>query len=429
MNSREANRRALSRPARRTLAQAGGLVACALTLSALVSAEPPGSKPGIKTDRATYLPVPAVKLPKACGTFVDPTFGTEILRVTDAADGAENQNAYSYWPSFNKDATKFFVCSGGRAMLYHFDPDRFRILGKEPLFPEKPPEGGWPGWEDAIWSGASPDLLFCHSGLRLWSYNVQTRQYTLVRDFKAELSTGHLRQMSKSLDDRVFGFTRQDAKYAVVGYLVWDRPADRLLLNQHTRQLDEIQVDKSGQFCVIKTGQGGKGVVEVRVADLRTGKVEDLVDNEPDYAPGHSDNGHGIVIGADNWKNRITFRRLDDPHRVRTVLDLGNDWSQDYHVSLLADDERWALVSFYVGNKLRSSGVFQNEIIQVATDGSQRVRRLAHHRSVVKEYWDSPRANLSRDGRFVIFTSNVEGRGQRDVFILKVPPPDRRGSP
>jgi hypothetical protein len=41
---------------------------------------------------------------------------------------------------------------------------------------------------------------------------------------------------------------------------------------------------------------------------------------------------------------------------------------------------------------------------------------------VVKEYWDSPRANISRDGRFVIFTSNVEGRGQRDVFILKVPP-------
>ena len=228
--------------------------------------------------------------------------------------------------------------------------------------------------------------------------------------------------MSKSLDDRVFGFTRQDAKYAVVGYLVWDRQADRLLLSEQTRQLDEIQVDKTGRFCVIKTGRGGKGVVEVRVADLRTGKVEDLVDNEPDYAPGHSDNGQGIAVGADNWKNRITFRQLAEPHQVRTVLDLGSDWSQDYHISLLADDEDWALVSFYVGNKLRSSGVFQNEIIQVATDGSQRVRRLGHHRSVVKEYWDSPRANISRDGRFVIFTSNVAGRGQRDVFILKVPP-------
>ena len=86
-------------------------------------------------------------------------------------------------------------------------------------------------------------------------------------------------------------------------------------------------------------------------------------------------------------------------------------------------------MSFYVGNKLRSSGVFQNETIQVATDGSQRVRRLAHPRSVVKEYWDSPRPNISRDGRFVIFTSNVARWGQRDAYILKVPPPDPRGTP
>jgi Tol biopolymer transport system component len=49
------------------------------------------------------------------------------------------------------------------------------------------------------------------------------------------------------------------------------------------------------------------------------------------------------------------------------------------------------------------------------------IRRLAHHRTVYKEYWDSPRADISRDGRFVVFTSNYGGL-RRDVFILKVPP-------
>jgi hypothetical protein len=187
--------------------------------------------------------------------------------------------------------------------------------------------------------------------------------------------------------------------------------------------IDEVQVDKSGKFLVIKTGQQGKGQVEVQIADLTSGKVESLIDNPPDSAPGHSDNGYGIVIGADNWENRITFRQLTSPHQVRTVLELKDDWSQDYHISMLADDEKWVLVSFYkeAEQRLKSSGVFLNEIVQVATDGSGRVRRLAQHRSVVKEYWDSPRANISRDGRFVIFTSNRQGRGQRDVFILKVP--------
>jgi len=56
----------------------------------------------------------------------------------------------------------------------------------------------------------------------------------------------------------------------------------------------------------------------------------------------------------------------------------------------------------------------------VATDGSQKVRRLAHHRSVFAEYYDAPRANVSRDGCFVAFTSNWGGSGRRDVFILNL---------
>jgi len=208
-----------------------------------------------------------------------------------------------------------------------------------------------------------------------------------------------------------------------VGYVVWSRAEDELLLAAETDDLDEIQVDKGGRYCVVKGSKQGKGVVQVRVVDLQTGSVEELLDDGPDFAPGHSDNGRGTVIGADNWRNQITFRGLASPHELRTVLDLDNDWSQDYHISMLADDEDWVLLSFYVGNDLPSSGVFRNEIVQVATDGSQRVRRLAHHRSgFAGQYWNSPRANISRDGRFVVFTSNWEGTGQRDVFILRVPP-------
>ena len=76
----------------------------------------------------------------------------------------------------------------------------------------------------------------------------------------------------------------------------------------------------------------------------------------------------------------------------------------------------------------RAGGVFTDptfgtEVMRVTdeNDGSGRVRRLAHQRSVFKSYWDSPRTNISRHGRFIVFTSNWEGADQRDVFILKVP--------
>jgi len=380
--------------------------------------------PSIKTDRGAY-PEPALpKLPKAGGTFIDPTFGTTLMRLTDEADGKHCHNAYSYYPSFNRDSTRLFVNCHGRPVLFRFEPDAFKLLGKEPLFAKKPPSNYAPRWEDTIWSGTNPDLLFCHQGLNLWSYNVATKAYTLVKNFAGLVPPGHLCQMSKSLDDTVFAFSLQDPKWKLIGFVAWRRDTDKILLQQGLPRegLDEVQVDKTGRYLVIKTQKQGRGVVQVRIADLRTGKIEDLTDDAPDFAPGHSDNGHGFVVGADNWKNRLTSRKLASPHQLHTVLALHNDWSQGCHISLLADNEEWALVSFYVGNKLPSSGVFRNEIVQVATDGSQRVRRLAHHRTVFKEYWDSPRACISRDGRFVVFTSNWGGRARRDAFILKVPP-------
>lgn len=378
--------------------------------------------PGVSADRTVFREPRLPDLPQAGGVLVDPTFGTQIMRVTDQADGKSCNNAYSYWPSFNCDSSRFFIWCGEEPVLHRFDAETFKILGKQRLFASKPPSGSVPRWEDAIWSGSKPDVLFCHEGMNLWYYNVGTKAYMLVKDFGGELPPGHLKQVSKSLDDNVFAFSLQNPRWEVVGFFVWRRDKDRILLKQDARDgLDEVQLDKTGRYLVIKTGKQGRGIVEIRVVDLQTGAMEDLTDDSPDFAPGHSDNGRETIVGADNWNNRITFRKLSSPHQVRSVLDLGSDWSQHYHISMLADDERWALVSFYVGNTLPSSGIFRNEILLVATDGSQRVRRLAHHRTVFKEYWDSPRANISRDGRLVVFTSNWGGRSRRDVFIARVP--------
>ncbi len=392
----------------------------------VVDAEPSrtgaNEKPRISAIRTVCREPRLPDLPKAGGVFDDPTFGTRIMRVTDETDGRSCNNAYSYWPSFNRDSSRFFIWCGEAPMLYRFDPDGFKILGKERLFSSKLSSGCFPRWEDAIWSGTEPDILFCHEGLNLWRYDVGRKAFTLVKDFGGELPPGHLSQMSKSLDDHMFAFSLQNPRWEVVGFIVWCQGEDRILLKRNAHDgLDEVQLDKTGRYLVVKTGKQGKGIVEVRVMDLHTRATEDLTDDGPDFAPGHSDNGRAIIIGADNWNNRITFRELSNPHQVRTVLDLGKDWSQDYHVSMLANDESWALVSLYVANTLPSSGIFRNEILLVATDGSQRVRRLAHHRTVFKEYWDSPRANISRDGRFVVFTSNWGGRSRRDVFVVMVP--------
>ena len=90
---------------------------------------------------------------------------------------------------------------------------------------------------------------------------------------------------------------------------------------------------------------------------------------------------------------------------------------------MLADNEGWGLASRYSTTGSGVAKTFDNEIVLVATNGSNQVRRLAHHRSVVNDYGDQPKANISRDGQFIAFTSNWgNANGRRDVYIVKVPP-------
>jgi hypothetical protein len=376
----------------------------------------------IKHDYGTYPVPPPPPLPAAGGTVIDPTFGTTIMRLTDANDGPDCVNAYSYWPTFNINNTRLLIHNGIAPMLYRFDPVNFAIIDKT-VWDAPTPIGGTVGWEDAIWSGSNSNVIYAHDhiGMHLWAYNAATRTYNLIADFTSLYHPGdYLWQMSKSVNnDNVFGFTRRDKGYNVVGYLVWKRDTNQVIYNVNTTRLDEVQVDKSGRYLVVKTGQQGAGAIEVRVVDLRTLAVENLRDNGPDYAPGHSDNGNRVVVGADNWNNQVTYRTLANPHSFYPLINYGNDWSQDYHVSMLANNEKWILLSSYSGG---TPGPFHDEIYQVATNGSGSVRRLAHHFSIYGgDYYASPRADISRNGRLIAFTSNWGGRRRKDVFILKIP--------
>jgi|GEM_PF-1199713 len=387
------------------------------TLATAAGAPPPTSS-GVITDHNVYPEPPPPALPKAWGTFVDPTFGTTIMRVTDENDGVSNFNYYSYWPTFNLNSTWFFIACDNMPKLYKFDPNNFQIISKGPLFDQTLPGGGFMSTEDGEWSGSNPTLLYGYYGLKLWSFDVSSRVYTLIKDFTGQLPPGYLGQMSRSLDDNMFAFTVKDPNYAPTGYMVWQRDQDKIVRNVSLSNFDEVEVDKTGRYLAVKAEFGGG--VDFQAVDLQTGNIQGLTDPAPDFSPGHSDNGRGIVVGYDNWNNQYTIRSYATPHQFKTVISFGSDWSQANHLSMLGDDESWCVISNYT-NGTAPLGPFRQEIFQSSTDGSHNVRRLAHHHSVYRDYWDTPRADISRDGRFIAFTSNWGSTTRRDVFIIKVP--------
>nr|MBA3242577.1 hypothetical protein [Acidobacteriota bacterium] len=377
-----------------------------------------------QTSRNVY-PEPALPaLPAAGGRITDLTFGTEIMRVTDERDGNLNGTFYPHWPTFNADSTRLLVkrYQTGDA-VYDFNPETF-TLGSSYTFPRLP-DNGVVITESAIWSTTDPDTLYIMgwAGPKLWAFNARSRQYSLVHDFSRDAgfaSGDYLWQMSMSADCNTFAFTHKNGSYETIGYTVYRRGTDSVLLNVVSRDEDEVRIDKTGRYLVLYRSTLDASGNECVIVDLETGGRNGLKPGAPDYAPGHGDLGTGIMVAWDNDNNQFLRRDLSNPHQTTTTLDMGRDW-MNQHLSMLGGDESWALVSFfsYRGGGLEP-GLFHDEVLLARTDGSGQVRRLLQHRSKAQDYWAMPRASMSYDGRFVAFSSNWGGANRTDLFVARI---------
>ncbi|HEV2801810.1 MAG TPA: hypothetical protein VGW12_15145 [Pyrinomonadaceae bacterium] len=412
---------------------------CALSLHALAGRAgttpggqgarrpPPGAS--IKTDRARHAPRELPTLPRAGGKFFDPVFGTEIMRVTDATSAPKGAGTnYSYWASFNVDNTKLLVMDAAAqqgATIYNFDPATFTLGTRLPPVPYSPPGNIPIRLDDACWSAKDPDALYVHQdlGTKIYKYQVSRQTFTLVGDVARVLPRGqYIQQMGMATDDDTFSFSKRGGApaYKPLGYAVY-RASTNSIRFQHSEVINEVRIDKSGRYLYVNTNETGAGKIEGRVVDTETGRVTDLTDDAPDHAPSHYDVGTGTVVGNGNYLVGISARNLAAPRKFTKIFDLSQEKNYGgFHLSMLADNEGWVLVSFYTTHP---NGVMQGEVVQVATDDTGRVRRLFHHQAVGAGYYDSPRANISRDGRFVAFSSNwgVAG-GRHDMFIARIDP-------
>ncbi len=371
---------------------------------------------------------PVLALAGAKGT--DPVFGTPILRLTDGADGSTRCfNQYSYWPVFNKDSTRLAVlctiAGQDRITFFDFNPATF-TAGNRRLWSQTGV------YQDYLWSALDPDVFFLRSmsaGQKLYSYNVATGVTTLIRDFTADVGAGNEpRQWHRSMDDDVFSFHVINSSGTVLGYKVWKRSTNTFLLQQTDSTVDEVQIDKSGRYL-----SAGLSNNDLDVWDLQGGpSVTHLYYSTSPYdSPGHHDIGSGNTVGqwsgaSANWAS-LGFRALSAPHSVTNILTF-TQWAQrfNHHYSMLADDEGWALVA---DEGPSDPGVstpvvsypFQYEIYQVKTDGSGKVRRLVHHNSSAINYSHNAFGNISRDGKFIAWTSDWGNSGGRtDVYIAQI---------
>lgn len=371
------------------------------------------------------MPAAPPSLPTAGSIATDPTFGTTILRVTDSNDSPSSCiNDYSNEPPLNINNTKIrAICNVGykRFKVWDFNAATMtrsngRIQANQPL--------GLREYE-AQWSRTSPNKFYAVGLKVLYEITIPdgtstTWTNTLIRDFGPDVVGSYITQMSVSDNDDVFAFHYVNDGVST-GYIAYRRSTNTILLNVSDEgTINEVEIDKSGRYLVSLKDSGPLHVWDLQDTPIRTTVTPELFFN-------HRAMGKGIVGSSCNTR-RLCVRNLATPTVVMTFLLPTNSWSyatQQDHFAMPGGNDDWIVGTRFHINGGSVANAFDNEIVQIATDGSNRVRRIAHHWSVVidNNYDAQPRASVSRDGNFVAFTSNWGNpSGRRDLYLVRVQP-------
>lgn len=361
------------------------------------------------------------------GTWItDQVFGTDVMRITDGSYGASGLVGYSYTPSMNYAEDKILEISQGK--YFPFNPTT-RVLGAAVTLTL--PAGGFGSWEDAQWSqlAATPNRLWVHRDMGIYAVDTATNTNALIKDLSASFPSQYIFQMSMDgADDRFCFATKSTVNYTFQRFACWDRSSDALVLNRAIADtglglaLDEIQIAKSGAYAHVKfESNAGISPVEVQQYNLNAGDLAavaasavNLTDAAPHHSPGHSDSGNSLICGDANQLGKITCRSFTNPTAFTEVFD--NSSYINYHVSMKNQNgDDWFLISTFgeedvdgetLPNTPANEPKYLTELVLIKTDGT-RFRRFLHTHAKWKagEYWSQPRANISRTGRWIVFSS------------------------
>ena len=459
------------------------------TLSLRVLAEAPPSIYDAVSDRTTRVKGAVPSLGAAGYTFSDPDFGTRMMRVTDgrARPGTLNRSyrtpSSTHANAWSADARYFYtVSTDGTILPFSFDRATMRA---QRLQASSVGDGGLTlrFFNEPTFSYLIPGVAygtFNGSGSNLRSidqYDFDTGQYSQLLNLDTlapNLAGTYAGGLGASAGpvERLFAFfggASQDRHFYIV---VFDRnnPSNRHLLDTAASTIDGVptntllnfkihaaNIDRSGRYLTIyPTGgdlQAPRSAAPVYVWDIETGTFTGL----PLAAArtgGHDAFGYGERVNQDcctstTWDAaQWQYRSLATP---LTTFDLVAVM-QPKEI-YLADHPSWhnaqpdRLVPFIDANYRYGANTtvwraWDEEIIavQTAAGSAGTVWRFAHHRSAVADdldpsrisFWYTPRANVSPDGQWALFTSNWDkslgtdpggepgGAYRQDVFLIEL---------
>jgi len=438
-------------------------------LAAKVSAQGIPPYPNAITDRLIHLETPMAP-PLRNVVFTDPDFGSSMVRATDATTNFKLPGTFMETESSGKanewsaDTSKFYVVGkGGQNLAFAFDPATMAISslpgaqqGQGLLVPLR---------AGATFSFTDPDLIYgTHDPdtLIINSYRFSTGVTTPVIDTTTCGTQPPLVSGPKVVSDDDVSLSLDDTRLAIseggpqsgkdMFVVVYDKSMGCRWYNTQTGQIGgqwgttgaatvttpylirHAYLSHSGNYVVILVNWFGWYVWDLSTLNVTACPVHSNVDECAGYdAIGYDSFVNGPAITGDM---QVVKRPMNNISQIsQLVWPVSYDWGQEQQFSWSNVDVNDSApvcgsMHSYDGDTSIDQP-FAAEIFCIETDGvASTIWRFAHNRAtyVFPYFQTQPLGSVSRDGRFLLFTSDwdsqlgtgVDGTPLSDAFIVKL---------
>ena len=390
-------------------------------------------------------PIPSAPVLGPANSLIsDPTFGSNILRVTDQnTNGGESfisidGGNFRAWNA-NSTAIKLTGPHGDGYWL-EFDPDTIKV-GDGSSHPALHPVSFGARWE---WSTVDPDVIYFLNGNQIAAYNKSTG---VTKNLGGPPNGDMVAYFAVVIGQdnwvcAAAGSGNQDAFTEIfcVNPLSTGTTAFIDVLNKTINGVPQSDLNwptsASGQTIGIHAITGGAGASWLEVTfhgqswganggavfDLGT-KTWSLVTNADGYWSGHVSMGNGKYVNAsgstggqdsrgyvvrnpDNLMNSSDYLFVEQPPAP------ANQWCDAEHPSWLnsvGNPNAPVLISRFT-TAPPCQFAWSGEIVAAAVDGSNTVWRFAHNHSTGSCYYGEGFAQISNDGKWALFSSYWDGQ-------------------
>lgn len=400
------------------------------------------------------LKIPNIAKPTYAEYFLDPTFSSKIMRISDSQLGEVNKPLGSTIQAWNADESLIILYNAENSSESHmlYDGITYEPIMALDIIPSN--------IEEIFWSHTDPDEFFYISGrpeshgeLRRFSINEGESSY--VTDFnqfcrETNLPDTGSKVHMQSLDDDLFGFrcNNEDGGHVVLSYRVsTDVTHSKLIIDDPTEMVNDAPSPAASgdrfwfQGTVLNTD-----LTEVQSFNsTHSGNNSDkgLTNEGQDALYQLTLNASPINCSANTGAIDVYLAEYNlEDGSCRPITKQTTDYSENISATYISAQaykqvgkilisSKWkaSKIAEYTSGENEAPALFSEIYLTDYSTDKPTTCRLAHHRSLgsfatnanYPSNLGEPHATISPSGTRILFASDWYGSGSVDSYVIELP--------